>query len=215
MQNINYDKKMDQIIENNKRKGLRPNLLLQVCCAPCSSQVLTRLRDDFNLDIFYYNPNIYPANEYDKRAATVKDLVKKMDLPSKTYISPNNPQEFYDYVDNRKDDIEGGKSCYKCYELRLRETARLAKKKSYDYFSTSLSISPYKNSKWLNEIGAELEKKYGVKYLYSDFKKKNGYKLSIDLSKKYNLYRQDYCGCVYSFREMKERKKEANNYKIR
>lgn len=211
MQSINYDKKMEEIIEENRKKGLRPKLLLQVCCAPCSSQVLTRLREDFDLDIFYYNPNIYPASEFDKRAQTVIDLVDQMGIDADVIIKDNNPNDFYTYVNNRKDDVEGGRSCYKCYELRLRETASLAKKKGYDYFTTSLSISPYKNSKWLNEIGQKLEKEFDISYLYSDFKKKNGYKSSIELSKKYHLYRQDYCGCVFSYNEMLVRKKEKSS----
>lgn len=211
MQNINYDKKMEEIIKENKDKGKRPRILLQVCCAPCSSQVLTRLRKDFQVDIFYYNPNIYPPEEYDKRAQTVESLVSAMALESKVIIAENKPEDFYSYVEGRKDDVEGGESCYRCYELRLRETVRLAKEKGYDYFTTSLSISPYKNSKWLNEIGEKLEKEYGISYLYSDFKKKNGYKSSIELSKKYHLYRQDYCGCVFSYKEMLERKKEKSS----
>ncbi|MDD7463107.1 MAG: epoxyqueuosine reductase QueH [Anaerococcus sp.] len=211
MQNINYDKKMEEIIKENKDKGKSPRVLLQVCCAPCSSQVLTRLRKDFQVDIFYYNPNIYPPEEYDKRAQTVESLVSDMALESKVIIAENKAEDFYSYVEGRKDDVEGGESCYKCYELRLRETARLAKEKGYDYFTTSLSISPYKNSKWLNEIGEKLEKEYGISYLYSDFKKKNGYKSSIELSKKYHLYRQDYCGCVFSYKEMLERKKEKSS----
>lgn len=206
MKNTNFDQKMQEIIKSNK--GIRKSLLLQVCCAPCSSQVLTRLRDFFDIDIFYYNPNIYPEDEYQKRANTLKDLVKQMNLDSKVIIVKNNPKDFYEYVDTRKDDYEGGTSCYKCYELRLRETAKIAKEKNYDYFSTSLSISPHKNSKWLNEIGEKLEEEFKVKYLYSDFKKKNGYKSSIELSEKYNLYRQDYCGCVFSYREMHKRKEE-------
>ncbi len=211
MQNINYDKKMEEIIKENKDKGKRPRVLLQVCCAPCSSQVLTRLREDCQVDIFYYNPNIYPPEEYDKRAQTVESLVSDMGLESKVIIAKNKLEDFYSYVEGRKDDVEGGESCYRCYEIRLRETVRLAKEKGYDYFTTSLSISPYKNSKWLNEIGEKFEKEYGISYLYSDFKKKNGYKSSIELSKKYHLYRQDYCGCVFSYKEMLERKKEKSS----
>lgn len=211
MQNINYDRKMNEIIEENRKKGLKPKLLLQVCCAPCSSEVIRRLREDFDIDIFYYNPNIYPPEEYNKRAKTVKDLLYQMDLIGKVFIKENNPYEFYSYVEDRKTDVEGGESCYKCYELRLKETAKFAKENAYDYFTTTLSISPYKNSKWLNEIGERLEKDYGINYLYSDFKKKNGYKSSIELSKKYNLYRQDYCGCIYSYREMVDRKKNRED----
>lgn len=205
MQNINYNKKMEEIIEKNKREGLKPSLLLQVCCAPCSTEVLTRLKEDFDIDIFYYNPNIYPPEEFYKRADTVKELVDKMDIATNIIVAENNPKDFYEYVKDRKDDYEGGESCYKCYELRLRETAKLAKEKGYDYFSTSLSISPHKNSKWLNEIGANLEDEFGIKYLFSDFKKKNGYKSSIELSSKYNLYRQDYCGCIFSYNEMRKK----------
>lgn len=205
MQNINYNKKMESIIEENRKKDLRPRLLLQVCCAPCASEVISRLKSDFDLDIFYYNPNIYPKEEYAKRAEAVEGLVHAMGLDTRVIISENKPEEFYSYVEGRKDDVEAGKSCYKCYELRLRRTAKLAKEKSYDYFTTSLSISPYKNSKWLNKIGQRLEEEFKVKYLYSDFKKKNGYKSSIELSKKYNLYRQDYCGCIFSYRERKEK----------
>lgn len=207
MQKINYNLKMEEIIKNIRKEGKKPRLLLQVCCAPCSSSVLTRLRDDFDIDIYYYNPNIYPASELSKRVDTVKELVSDMNLKSKVIMPDNDPKDFYSYVDTRKDDHEGGESCYKCYELRLRKACLYAKENSYDYFTTTLSISPYKRSDWLNEIGERLEDEFGVRYLYSDFKKKNGYKDSINLSKKYNLYRQDYCGCVFSFREMEEKKK--------
>lgn len=207
MDKINYNLKMEEIIKENRKNGKKPTLLLQVCCAPCSSQVLTRLRDDFKIDIFYYNPNIYPINELEKRAKAVENLVKKMNLDIRVIVDENNPKDFYDYVTTRKDDHEAGESCYKCYELRLRKTAELASEKFYDYFATSLSISPHKNATWLNEIGRELEEEYKIKYLFSDFKKKNGYKESINLSKKYDLYRQDYCGCIYSFREKEEKNK--------
>jgi predicted adenine nucleotide alpha hydrolase (AANH) superfamily ATPase len=205
MQNINYDKKMQEIIKENKDQGIRPRLLLHVCCAPCSSEVIRRLREDFDLDLYFYNPNIYPEEEFYKRAETVKELTKKMGMDIETIVAENKPEEFYSYVDTRKDDHEGGESCYKCYELRLKEAARLAKEKGYDYFTTSLSISPYKNSRRLNETGKNLEKEYGVSYLFSDFKKQNGYKNSIELSNKYDLYRQDYCGCVFSYKERQEK----------
>lgn len=207
MGKINYNLKMEEVIENIKKENKRPKLLLQVCCAPCSSSVLWRLKDYFDIDIYYYNPNIYPANELNKRVETVRNLVKEMDLSSKVIFPENDPDDFYSYVNTRSKDHEGGDSCYKCYRLRLEKSAQYAKKNSYDYFTTTLSISPYKNSAWLNEIGEDLEKKYEIKYLYSDFKKKNGYKDSIELSKKYNLYRQDYCGCIFSFKEMKEKRK--------
>ena len=207
MGKINYNLKMEEIIKNIKKEDKRPRLLLQVCCAPCSSSVLTRLREYFDIDIYYYNPNIYPISELNKRVETVKKLVDDMELDSKVIFPENDPKDFYSYVDKRSEDHEGGESCYKCYELRLKKACQYAKENSYDYFTTTLSISPYKNSTWLNEIGENLEDEFGIKYLYSDFKKKNGYKDSIDLSKKYDLYRQDYCGCIFSFREMEEKKK--------
>lgn len=207
MEKINYNLKMEEIIKNIQKEGKRPRLLLQVCCAPCSSSVLTRLIEYFDIDIYYYNPNIYPISELNKRVETVESLVNDMDLDSKVIFPENDPKDFYSYVKNRSEDHEGGESCYKCYELRLKKAALYAKENSYDYFTTTLSISPYKNSTWLNEIGKNLEEEFGIKYLYSDFKKKNGYKDSIDLSKKYNLYRQDYCGCIFSYREMEEKKK--------
>lgn len=207
MGKINYNLKMEEIIKNIQKEKKRPRLLLQVCCAPCSSSVLTRLREYFDIDIYYYNPNIYPISELNKRVETVKSLVYDMELDSKVIFPENDPKDFYSYVDKRSEDYEGGESCYKCYELRLKKACQYAKENSYDYFTTTLSISPYKNSAWLNEIGKNLEDEFGVKYLYSDFKKKNGYKDSIDLSKKYNLYRQDYCGCIFSYREMEEKKK--------
>lgn len=201
MNNINYQKKMEEIIKNIQKENTKPKLLLHACCGPCSTQVLEELKNYFNIDIFYYNPNIYPADEFYKRSEVVKELVKEMGLNSKVYVEENNPKEFYDYVNTRKDDHEGGKSCFKCYKLRLKKTALKAKEENYDFFTTTLSISPFKNAKWLNEIGKSLEEEYKVKYLYSDFKKKDGYKKSIDFSRKYNLYRQDYCGCIFSFKE--------------
>ncbi|MDO4593764.1 MAG: epoxyqueuosine reductase QueH [Tissierellia bacterium] len=198
MQKINYHNKMLEIIKQNKQKK---KLLLQVCCAPCSSQVLNELKDYFDIDIYFYNPNIYPEEEYYKRSEVVKKLVLQMNINCKVIVAKNNPNEFYSFVDTRSKDTEGGKSCYKCYELRLRQTAKFAKEHGYDFFTTSLSISPHKNSRWINEIGEKLEKEYEIRFLYSDFKKKDGYKKSIELSNKYNLYRQDYCGCVFSYKE--------------
>ena len=197
---------MEEIIKEIEKEDKKPRLLLQACCAPCSSSVLKRLKDYFDIDIYYYNPNIYPASELDKRVETVRALVDDMALDVGVIFPKNDPKDFYTSVGTRKDDIEGGESCYKCYRLRLEKTAQYAKENSYDFFTTTLSISPYKRSAWLNEIGEDLEKEYGIRYLYSDFKKKDGYKESIDLSKEYNLYRQDYCGCVFSFREMQEKK---------
>lgn len=206
MQKINYNLKMEEIIKKVDNMDKRPRLLLQVCCAPCSSSVLNRLKDYFDIDIYYYNPNIYPEEELEKRVDTVKKLVKDMNLSSNVIFPENNPKDFYSYVKDRKNDYEGGKSCYKCYELRLESSAKFAKKMNYDFFTTTLSISPYKKSDWLNEIGEKLQEKYKINYLFSDFKKKNGYKESIELSKKYKLYRQDYCGCIFSFKEAQEKR---------
>ena len=165
MEKINYNLKMEEIIKNIQKEGKRPRLLLQVCCAPCSSSVLTRLREYFDIDIYYYNPNIYPASELNKRVETVKSLVNDMDLDSKVIFPENDPKDFYSYVDKRSEDHEGGESCYKCYELRLKKAALYAKENSFDYFTTTLSISPYKNSAWLNEIGKNLEEEFGIKWL--------------------------------------------------
>ena len=211
MNNINYNLEMEKIIEKNKKDGLRPKLLMQVCCAPCSTTVMYRIKDDFDIDMYYYNPMIYPPSELDKRTREVDKLSKRMGLEAKLIVPENDVRDFYDIAKIRKETPEGGMACYACYKLRLEETAKYAKENNYDYFCTTLSISPYKNSKWINEIGKDLEEKYQVKYLYSDFKKRNGYKMSIDLSKKYDLYRQSYCGCVFSYNEMQEYKKEIKN----
>ncbi|WP_073997266.1 epoxyqueuosine reductase QueH [Anaerococcus urinomassiliensis] len=211
MNNINYNLEMGKIIEKNKKAGIKPKLLMQVCCAPCSTTVMYRIKDDFDIDMYYYNPMIYPASELLKRTREVAKLSKRMGLEANLIVPENDIRDFYDIAKIRKETPEGGMACYACYKLRLEETAKYAKEKNYDYFCTTLSISPYKNSKWINEIGKDLEEKYKIKYLYSDFKKRNGYKMSIDLSKKYDLYRQSYCGCVFSYNEIKEYKKEINN----
>lgn len=211
MNKINYNLKMEEIIKENRKKGLRPTLLLQVCCAPCSTAVLDRIKDYFEIDMFYCNPNIYPYEELNKRCETLRDLKEEMGLGGEIIFPENKKEDFADVARLRSKDKEGGRACYECYKLRLEETAAYAKDRGYDYFTTTLSISPYKNSTWLNEIGEELEEKYGVNYLYADFKKKNGYKKSIDLSKEYGLYRQDYCGCIFSYREMEEKKSQEKN----
>ena len=193
----NYQNLMDGIIE--KEKGNRPTLLLHACCAPCSSYVLEYLSNYFKITIYYYNPNIYPYDEYKKRYNEVLLLIRKMAPPDVCVIEADyENDEFEKFANPMKNEKEGGPRCFKCYELRLRKTVEYAKKNKFDYFTTTLSISPYKNVKKLNEIGETLEREYDVKYLYADFKKKNGYIRSIELSRKYNLYRQDYCGCKYS-----------------
>ena len=202
---MNYQLEMEKIINN---LDFKPRMLLHVCCAPCSSYVLSILAKYFYIDISYYNPNINTKEEYDKRLVELKRLISTVKYESEINIIDCNYDcmDFFNVVKGMENEPEGGKRCYECYKLRLEYTARTAKELGYDFFTTSLSISPYKNVSWLNEIGAYLEKKYGVKYLVADFKKKNGYKTSIELSKKYNLYRQDYCGCIYS--KIERRKKD-------
>lgn len=205
MNKINYNKVMEDTIEKISHEGKKPRLLLQVCCGPCSTQVIERLKDYFDMDLYFYNPMIYPREELDKRAENLKIVAEKSDFAGKVIIPSNDIKDFEEVALKRKDDKEFGGACYDCYKLRLAETARLARDKNYEYFTTSLSISPYKNSEWLNEIGEELEKEFGVKYLYADFKKRDGYKKSIELSKKYGIYRQEYCGCVFSKKEAEEK----------
>ncbi len=192
----NYQLVLDKILENINGE----TLLLHSCCAPCSSYVLEYLSNYFKITVFYYNPNISPKEEYIKRKEEQKRLIKNLKTKYKVeYIEDNYDNDrFLEISKGLEKDIEGGNRCFKCYNLRLEKTAKLAKEKGFDYFGTTLTVSPYKNSTKLNEIGRNLQDKYEINYLFSDFKKKNGYKRSIELSKKYNLYRQNYCGCVYS-----------------
>jgi len=201
--NINYQKELDGLIENLKEKHEVPTLLLHSCCAPCSSYVLEYLSRYFKITIYYYNPNIYPEEEYSRRVIEQQELIiaMKTENPIKFIQGNYDTKNFYSIAKGLENEKEGGERCFKCYELRLDKAVKVAKEKGYDYFTTTLSISPYKNAKKLNEIGIRLGSEQGVKYLYSDFKKKNGYKRSIELSKEYNLYRQDYCGCVFSKNE--------------
>ena len=176
--------------------GKKPTLLLQACCAPCSSAVLEQLTPYFDITILYYNPNTYPEIEFEKRYLEFE----KLDGFQMMKVNYNH-EEFLAVSQGLEDVDEGGVRCYKCYELRLQKTATLANEIGFDYFSTTLSISPHKNSKWINEIGLSLDKENGSRFLYSDFKKKEGYKRSIQISKNMGLYRQDYCGCEYSLRD--------------
>lgn len=200
MQKINYQKKLNEIIDNIIKSGETPGLLLHSCCAPCSSYVLEYLSQYFKITVFYYNPNISPEEEYRKRVAEQKRLISQ--LPAKNPVDfiegDYKPQDFYDITKGMEDIPEGGERCFACYRLRLEHAARLAADMGFDYFTTTLSISPYKNAPKLNEIAEELSEIYRVKNLPSDFKKKEGYKRSIALSAEYNLYRQDYCGCIFS-----------------
>lgn len=196
----NLQKELEKIIEQNKKEGIRPSLLLHACCAPCSSYCIEYLNGHFEITLFFYNPNIFPAEEYTHRVNELKRLVREMGLNIPVLEAENDTESFYALARGRENVREGGARCFDCYRLRLEKTAQLAKEKGFDYFTTTLSISPLKNAQKLREIGLELEGEYGVKNLPSDFKKKEGYKRSIELSKKYNLYRQDYCGCEYSVR---------------
>lgn len=199
---MNYQTLMEAEINKIQQQQLRPTLLLHVCCAPCSSAVLERLASFFHITLYYYNPNITPKSEYQKRIAELYELLKAVPYAEVEVLEGNyEPDLFFSKIRGLENEPEGGKRCYICYTLRLEKTAQLARTLQYDYFTTTLSISPYKNANWLNEIGKKMEDIYSVKYLYSDFKKKNGYHRSIELSKMYHLYRQDYCGCIYSKRE--------------
>ena len=198
----NYQLMLDNIISKNEAQGYRPTLLLHACCAPCSSYVLEYLSNYFDITLFFYNPNISPKEEYLFRYAELERLVADMGLSDKVSLIKGeyDPAEF-DAVSSGLEDVpEGGSRCAKCYRLRLRESARIAAERGFDYYTTTLSISPYKNAEWLNTIGTEEGEAHGVAYLPSDFKKRNGYKRSCELSEIYGLYRQDYCGCVYSKR---------------
>ena len=205
MNKINYQKELDKIIEQNVREDRVPSLLLHSCCAPCSSYTIEYLSQYFKITVLYYNPNIEPFSEYEKRKEEQKRFIKS--FPSKNQISfldCDYENEKFKIIAKGLENIpEGGERCHKCYTLRMEKTASLAKENSFDYFCTTLSVSPFKNSRVLNEIGNMLEKKYDIKYLYSDFKKEDGYKKSIEYSKKYNLYRQNYCGCIYSKNNLK------------
>lgn len=207
MEKINYDCLMEKIIMENRAKSRVPTLLLHTCCAPCSSAVIERLAKDFKITVFYYNPNIEPYEEYLKRKEEQKKFLKVFPSPNPLNFldCDYENEEFRKLALGLEKEKEGGPRCFRCYRLRLLKTAQKAKELGFDYFTTSLSISPYKNAQKLNEIGLELEQVCGVSYLVSDFKKNDGYKKSILFSKEYNLYRQDYCGCVYSKKERDER----------
>ncbi len=192
----NYDIELEKIIKENASK--KPKLLLHSCCAPCSSSVIERLLNYFDITILYYNPNIEPYEEYLKRKEEQIKFLKEINK-NINFMDCDYENELFKELSKGLESVpEGGKRCYKCYNLRLEKTAMLAKKNNFEYFGTTLTVSPYKNSQVLNKIGEMISNNIGIKYLYSDFKKKDGYKKSIELSKKYDLYRQNYCGCIYS-----------------
>jgi len=205
----NYQKILDKELKQlqmQKEQGYPlKKLLLHSCCAPCSSYVLEYLSEYFDITVFYFNPNISPEKEYQYRVEEEKRLIGSMPFAHSVQFLEGiyEPARFYAAVKGYEHVKEGGERCFRCYELRLRETAIMAKKGEFDYFTTTLSISPLKNVEKLNQIGAMLSAEYGVPYLFSDFKKRNGYKRSIELSQEYHLYRQNYCGCVFSKEERK------------
>lgn len=220
--NKNFYAEFEKQIEDVSKLSKRPKLLLQACCCPCSSHCLEVLEGYFDISVYFYNPNIDEKQEYEKRLEELKRFTREADfaLDVKVIEGDYEPELFYEMAKGRENLPERGERCYDCYKLRLRKTAEYARDHGYDYFSTTLSISPYKNAEWLNEIGMELEREMretsgraeDVKspiFLFSDFKKKNGYKRSIELSEEYGLYRQDYCGCVFSKRD-RDLKKSQN-----
>ena len=206
----NYQLSLERTLKAIEGLENKKTLLLHACCAPCSSYVLEYLSKYFDITLFFYNPNIYPEEEFRFREDELRRLIGEMPLPDNVNIISGryDPSEFFDIARGSEELPEGDARCHRGYALRLEESARAAKEGGFDYFCTTLSISPYKNAEWLNTIGKEMSEKYGVGYLFSDFKKKNGYKRSCQLSEQYSLYRQDYCGCVFSKREAEKRRKE-------
>ena len=207
---MNYQKEMEKQLSNLEKENKVPRLLLHSCCAPCSSYVLEYLSNYFEITVFYYNPNIFPENEYTKRILELQMLIKDMNTKYEVSFLAGayDREKFYELAKGLEHLKEGGERCFRCYNLRLEEAARIAQDGEFDFFTTTLSISPMKNAEKLNEIGMKLGVKYGVDYLQSDFKKKNGYKRSIELSKQFGLYRQDYCGCEYSYRDREKEKRK-------
>ena len=213
--NRNYQKELERLIlqlnreqERTDGSGARvPRLLLHSCCAPCSSYVLEYLSQYFSITVFYYNPNITDSEEYRRRVEEQKRLIGEMPVkyPVSFLEGEYDPRAFTEIARGLEQVPEGGERCFRCYALRLEKTAQLAREREYDYFTTTLTISPLKNAQKLIEIGEQMAEKYGCRFLNSDFKKKNGYKRSTELSKEYGLYRQDYCGCIYSKQERDRR----------
>lgn len=200
---MNYQKKLDELIEKLQKENAKPTLLLHACCAPCSSYCLEYLSKTFDITVLFYNPNIESEDEYNKR---VNELIRFIDECRSIEgvnleILDYDNSEFYDAVQGMEDAEEGGARCFKCYELRLRKTAEYAKENDFEYITTTLTISPHKNSDKINEIGLKVAEEYDLKYLLSDFKKNDGFKRSIELSNEYDLYRQSFCGCEFSKRD--------------
>ena len=206
---INYEILMEQQLKEIEKTGIKPKLLLHSCCAPCSSAILEFLQNYFDITVYFYNPNITFEEEYYKRLNEQREYHEKRGYSIKVIEGNYNPKEdFFKQVKGLEDKKEGGERCFKCYTLRMEATAQKAKELGFDYFSTVLSISPLKNAQWINEIGEKLSEKYGIKFLNGDFKKKNRYLRSTEISREYELYRQDYCGCVFSKMEREAKEKE-------
>lgn len=201
---MNYQIELDKIIGRIESEAIlrTPKLLIHSCCAPCSSYVLEYLSNYFAITVYYYNPNIYPEEEYLRRVKEQEQLIESMEFKNPVMFMKGeyDTNKYYELIKGHEGDKEGNERCFLCYRLRLEEAARVAKEGGYEFFTTTLTISPHKDAVKLNEIGEELATSYGVLFLPSDFKKRNGYKRSIELSDKYGLYRQDYCGCVFSKR---------------
>lgn len=203
MNKRNYQKELEKVLTEITKNGSAPTLFLHSCCAPCSSYCLEYLSEYFSITVFYYNPNIFPAEEYEDRVNEQERLIAELNAAGvkheiRLVKGDYRPEDFYASAKGLEKEPEGGARCTECFKLRLYESAKLAKEGGYDYFTTTLTISPLKDAERLNQIGEEAAAAYGVKFLNSDFKKKNGYRRSIELSKEHDLYRQNYCGCVYS-----------------
>lgn len=206
---INYEILMENQLKEIEKTGVKPKLLLHSCCAPCSSAILEFLQNYFDITVYFYNPNITFEEEYYKRLNEQREYHEKRGYSINVIEGKYDPKEdFFKQVKGLEDRREGGERCFKCYTLRMEATAQKAKELEFDYFSTVLSISPLKNAQWINEIGEELSKKYDIKFLNGDFKKKNRYLRSTEISREYELYRQDYCGCVFSKMEREAKEKE-------
>lgn len=195
-----------KLLETLKKENKKPTLLLHSCCGPCSSYVLKMLKDFFDITIYYYNPNIFPEAEFDKRALVQQELIDKMGLDIPIIVEKDSYDEYLNAVKDYTSLKEGSMRCYKCYEFRIKKLSNVAKEMGFDYFSTVMSVSPYKNSNWINELGNKYQQ--DSLFLYSNFKKEDGYKESIKLSKEYDLYRQDWCGCEFSLHEHEEKIKK-------
>ena len=206
--NINYQMELDDLIDGLEKEGRVPTLLLHSCCAPCSSYCLSYLSNYFYITVFYYNPNIYPEEEYFKRVKEQERFISAFPTkyPVKFIAGEYNPKDFYDVAKGLEHEREGGERCTECFRLRLIHAAEKAKELESDYFTTTLSISPMKDAARLNRLGDEIASEYGLKYLHSDFKKKNGFLKSTQISKEYGMYRQDYCGCIFSLKEREDAK---------